>query len=118
MRFSLAVGLLNYGKKGILDQDHKRLFTFASLRRLLESTGYEILEVRGIPAPYPLAIGDNFLAHLLILLNRLLICISSGLFSYQIAFVAQPRPMVSYLLASAQVASRQKVQDLEESGTT
>ncbi|OGO25855.1 MAG: hypothetical protein A2W33_08370 [Chloroflexi bacterium RBG_16_52_11] len=118
VRFSLAVGLLNYGKKGILDQDHKRLFTFASLRRLLESTGYEILEVRGIPAPYPLAIGDNFLAHLLILLNRLLICISSGLFSYQIAFVAQPRPMVSYLLASAQVASRQKVQDLEESGTT
>ena len=35
IRLALLVGQFNYGKRGILDLTHTRLFTFSSLRRLL-----------------------------------------------------------------------------------
>jgi hypothetical protein len=64
------LGQFNYGKQGLLDLDHKRRFTFGSIRRLLESSGYEILEIKGIPAPYPEAIGDNFFSRFLLMINH------------------------------------------------
>ena len=109
VRFGLLAGQFNYGKKGILDRDHRRLFTFSSMKRLLDSTGFDILEVRGIPAPYPQAIGDNFLSRFLLAANRYLIFLSRNLFSYQMAYVARPRPMVDHLLESAHYASQQKL---------
>ena len=48
-RLMLLFGQFNYGKKGILDVTHTRLFTFRSMRELLKQSGYKILEVRGIP---------------------------------------------------------------------
>ncbi|MBV9358710.1 MAG: glycosyltransferase, partial [Chloroflexi bacterium] len=42
-RLMLLVGSFNYGKRGILDLTHTRLFTFRSLRRLLEESGFEIV---------------------------------------------------------------------------
>ena len=36
---------------------HTRLFTFRSLNALLEQSGYKVLEMRGIPAPFPKALG-------------------------------------------------------------
>ncbi|MFA6303628.1 MAG: bifunctional glycosyltransferase/class I SAM-dependent methyltransferase [Legionella sp.] len=50
-RFMLLLGQFNYGKRGTLDMTHTRLFTFTSLKRLLTSTGYDIIEMQGIPAP-------------------------------------------------------------------
>src|SRR6185437_9548148 len=35
-RLMLLLGQFNYGKRGILDMTHTRLFTFSSFRRLLE----------------------------------------------------------------------------------
>ena len=94
----LALGQFNYGKKGILDVTHTRLFTFRSIRELLAQSGYKILEVRGIPAPFPLALGNNLLARLLLGLNGLLIHLSKGLFGYQIFVRAEARPTVNNLL--------------------
>ena len=62
VRFGLLFGQFNYGKRGILDMDHTRLFTFRALRRALANSGYVVVEEKGIPAPFPLAIGDNLLA--------------------------------------------------------
>jgi glycosyltransferase involved in cell wall biosynthesis len=109
VRFGLFMGQFNYGKKGILDRDHRRLFTFSSMKRLLDSTGYDVLEVRGIPAPYPEAMGDNIVARTLLAVNRILIYLSRTLFSYQIAYVARPRPMADHLLERAQHASMRKM---------
>lgn len=106
VRFGLLFGQFNYGKKGILDRDHRRLFTFGSLRRALESTGYDIVEVQGVPAPYPLAIGDNAVSRFLLAVNQFLNIFSRGLFAYQMAVVARPRPMLHHLLAHAEAASR------------
>ncbi len=79
-RLMLLFGHFNYGKKGILDATHTRLFTFRSLTALLEQSGYKIHELRGIPAPFPKAIGNNFLSRLLLRLNSALIASESRSF--------------------------------------
>ena len=97
-RFMLLLGNFNYGRKGILDRTHTRLFTLNSLRELFDQTGYKILEVRGIPAPFPKAVGDNALGRRLVSLNQFFIGISKGLFSYQIYVRARALPTVPTLL--------------------
>jgi len=97
-RFQLLLGQFNYGRKGILDRTHTRLFTFRSLRELFEQTGYKVIEERGIPAPFPKALGDNGLGHLLVTLNQIAIKLIPGLFSYQIFLRAQALPTVPALL--------------------
>jgi 2-polyprenyl-3-methyl-5-hydroxy-6-metoxy-1,4-benzoquinol methylase len=97
-RTMLLLGHFNYGRKGILDRTHTRLFTFHSLRELFAQTGYQVLEVRGIPAPFPKAVGDNALGRSLVAINRALIAIFPGLFSYQIFVRARALPTVQTLL--------------------
>ena len=63
---------------------HTRLFTFTSLRRLLEQSGFRIAEIRGVPGPFPLAMGGSRLSRMLVRMNNALIAVSRGLFSYQI----------------------------------
>lgn len=106
-RLMLLFGHFNYGKKGILDSTHTRLFTFRSLKELLEQSGYKILELRGIPAPFPKAIGYNLLSRLLVRLNCLLVALSRGLFSYQIFVRAQAMPTVDNLLCETISGSAQ-----------
>jgi hypothetical protein len=59
-RLMLPAGQFNYGKRGILDLTHTRLFTFASMRRLFEQQGFLVLETRGVPAPFPMALGRTW----------------------------------------------------------
>ena len=110
IRFGLLFGNLNYNRRGILDFDHSRLFTFRSLRQTLLNMGYEILEEKGIPAPYPLAVGEGRLARLLLAINSFLIRISKSLFSYQIGMVARPKPTLSHLLKDAEESGREKTE--------
>jgi glycosyltransferase involved in cell wall biosynthesis len=98
-RLMLLAGQFNYGRKGILDATHTRLFTFRSLGELLDQAGYNVLELRGIPAPFPKAIGNNWLGRFLLRANELLIRVSKGLFAYQIFVRAEAKPTVNNLLA-------------------
>jgi SAM-dependent methyltransferase len=115
IRLGLLAGQFNYGRRGILDRDHHRLFTFASMKRLLDATGYDILQMRGIPAPYPQAIGQSRLSRLLLSVNSILIHVSRGLFSYQIAAAVRPRPMSDHLLEHAHKASLSRIEDRSKS---
>ena len=54
--------------------------------------------MRGIPAPFPKAIGDNFVSRLFLSVNAFMITLFRGLFSYQIYVRAQARPTVPNLL--------------------
>jgi glycosyltransferase involved in cell wall biosynthesis len=97
-RMMLFFGQFNYGRKGILDRTHTRLFTFRSLRELFDQTGYRVLEVRGIPAPFPKAVGDNAVGRAMVAINEALIKILPGVFSYQIYVRARAMPTVPNLL--------------------
>lgn len=102
LRIMLLLGFFNYGKRGILDRTHMRLFTYASLQRALLQAGFEVLEMRGIPAPYPLGIGDTWLSRLLLKINSLLCRVLPGLFSFQVFARARAKPSVELLLREAQ----------------
>ena len=104
-RLMLLLGQFNYGQTGILDRTHTRLFTFRTLRRLLRDSGFQIQVMRGIPAPIPKAIGDSRWSRALLWVNRGLIHISPGLFSYQIFVSATVTPDVAYVLASTRASA-------------
>ncbi len=106
-RFMLALGHFNYGRKGILDRTHTRLFTFGSLEEIFDQTGYKVREMRGIPPPFPRAIGDHALARFLMKVNGWLIRMCPGLFSYQIFIRAQAHPTVANLLVETIGTSEQ-----------
>ena len=97
----LVLGHFNYGKRGILDMTHCRLFTFGSFRRLFIQNGFRVEFVAGMPGPYPLALGDNALSRFVLRLNSLAIKINKGFFSYQIFMVSRSLPSLAYLLAHA-----------------
>ena len=98
-RFMLLLGHFNYGRKGILDRTHTRLFTFNSLKELFDQTGYKVTDLQGVPAPFPKALGDNWLGRFFVTLNQFFIKISKGLFSYQIFIRARALPTVPALLS-------------------
>lgn len=101
VRLSLLLGQFNYGKQGILDLTHTRLFTFKSMARLLRNAGYRIEETRGIPVPWPLVFGQNGFSRWLLAINKGLIALNKSLFAYQIACLARPIPTLDTLLQDA-----------------
>ena len=112
IRLQLMFGQFNYGKQGILDKTHRRLFTFKTIKKLFDQCGYEILKVKGIPAPYPKAIGKNFISKFLIEVNRWLIGVSKSFFSYQIYIEVKPMPVVEILLDYSVIESKKRKEAL------
>ena len=99
-RLSLLFGQFNYGRTGILDRTHTRLFTFRTLKHLLRDAGYQLRVVRGVPAPFPLVAG-NTVGGALLRINNALIRLSKTLFSFQIFIVAESTPSVGFLVTNA-----------------
>jgi 2-polyprenyl-3-methyl-5-hydroxy-6-metoxy-1,4-benzoquinol methylase len=118
-RLMLLFGQFNYGKRGILDLTHTRLFTFDSFRRLFEQGGFRVAATRGIPGPFPLAIRNRALSRFVMRLNQWLIAAAPGLFSYQIFLVVEPLPSLEYLLDKAhqQSAIRGDAEERRVSGS-
>jgi hypothetical protein len=112
VRLQALLGSFNYGKRGILDLTHTRLYTITSLQRLFEQCGFNVEQVEGIPAPFPKALGLNAVSRALVRLNQLLIRLSRGLFAYQIFLVATPGPSVDALLDASMEDGRQKAEAL------
>ena len=113
-RLMLAFGQFNYGKAGILDRTHTRLFTFRSLTQLLEDEGFRIARVRGVPAPFPKVLGDNLLGRAAVKVNEALIAVAPSLFSYQIFVEAKATPDVDFILRNTKQASEARVTDLRK----
>lgn len=113
-RLQLLFGNFNYGKEGVLDKTHKRLFTFSTIKKNCRQSGYIIEKVRGIPAPFPKALGNNFFGHFLLNINRGLITIWRGLFSYQVYLEVRPTPVVNALLEHSIDESRKRKQNINQ----
>ena len=59
LRASLLAGQFNYGKRGILDLTHTRLFTIYSFKKLLANAGFVIKEVKGFGPPIRDMVGES-----------------------------------------------------------
>ncbi len=99
-RLMLLFGQFNYGRAGILDRTHTRLYTFRGIRHLLRDAGFRIRVLRGVPAPAPKVLGDGWLGRLALAVNLALIRLSRSLFAYQIYVEADSTPDVDFVLAS------------------
>lgn len=115
LRLMLLMGQFNYGKEGILDKTHTRLFTFGSAISMLQQHGFRIEQVQGIPAPFPKAFGENRVSHALVQINRLAIRFSKGVFSYQIFIRARPLPTCEFLLQQSVKYSDSRMQHIIQS---
>ena len=83
VRAMLALGQFNYGKKGILDLTHQRLFTVRSFCRTLEGEGFRVESVRGFGPPIRDMIGGSRLLSLIDRLAGGLARLWPTLFGYQ-----------------------------------
>ena len=110
-RLMLLLGQFNYGKAGILDRTHTRLFTFRSIRRLLLDAGFRIRRVRGVPAPFPKVLGEGRLGRAALALNLALIRLSKTLFSYQIYIEAETTPDVAFVLEDSRRRASSAAED-------
>ena len=108
IRFMLFFGFFNYGKRGILDRTHTRLFTFSSFSKLILGANFKIVSVKGMPAPFPLALGSNIFSNFLLNINRFLIFFFKSLFSYQIFMKIRPNTPLELLLSRAKVKANFK----------
>jgi glycosyltransferase involved in cell wall biosynthesis len=109
MRISLLLGRFEYGKRGILDITHTRLFTFNTLRRAMRAAGFEIQRSEGVVVPFPFIFGPTRLSKIALAVNRALVRLRPTLFGFQIFIVARPRPNLATLLNAANVAANQKI---------
>lgn len=103
IRFMLFFGFFNYGKRGILDRTHTRLFTFSSFSKLILGANFKIVSVKGMPAPFPLALGSNIFSNSFLNINRFLIFFFKSLFSYQIFMKIRPNTSLELLLSRTKV---------------
>jgi len=106
----LLFGSFNYGKRGILDKTHTRLFTFSSYKNLLTQCGFNLIDISGVPAPITMITGNNIVGNILMKLNKFLIFFSKRIFSYQIYSKVKPQISVELLLeqAKSQVNDNEK----------
>ena len=104
-RLMLLFGQFNYGKAGILDRTHTRLFTFRSIRHLLRDAGFKIKTIKGVPAPFPKVLGNGLIGRAALAANLLAIRMSKSLFSYQIYVEAESTPDVDFVLRDSKEKS-------------
>ena len=70
MRLSLAFGRFEYGKRGILDLTHTRLYTLRTLRRSMSAAGFEVEASEEIVVPVPFVFGYSRLSRVLLAINK------------------------------------------------
>ena len=112
MRLSLMLGRFEYGRRGILDLTHRRLFTLATFRRALQSSGLRVEHYEGIVPPLPFVFGQSRLSKVLMTIAKVLARLRPTAFGFQLLVVAQPNPTLQMLLAQA------KASGSEEQATT
>jgi glycosyltransferase involved in cell wall biosynthesis len=95
------VGHFNYGRRGILDLTHTRLFTVSSFHRLLRNAGFRVDAIKGFGPPIFDLAGPN--SRLLKVIDRILSFLARvwpRFFGYQILIEATRPDSVDTLMQS------------------
>jgi glycosyltransferase involved in cell wall biosynthesis len=101
VRLMLLFGHFNYGKRGILDLTHTRLFTIASFRRYLGNCGFIIKSIKYFGPPITDELGKE--SRLMRFLDWLLYRLANiwpALFAYQVLAICERPDSVEDLLTT------------------
>ena len=88
-RLGLFLGHFNYGKRGILDLTHKRVYTTYSFKKLLAQNGFIIKEARFFDPPIMDLISRNAFFQGIEAVSVFLARMYLSLFAYTFLLVAQ-----------------------------
>jgi 2-polyprenyl-3-methyl-5-hydroxy-6-metoxy-1,4-benzoquinol methylase len=88
VRISLLLGQFNYGKRGILDKTHKRLFSVRGLKKLLMQNGFRVETVAGFAPPLSDLVSDNRLMKVLEKIHSSFARLYPKMFAYNFLVVA------------------------------
>ena len=109
MRLLFLLGRFEYGKRGILDLTHTRLFTFATLKRAMRAAGFEVTASEGVVMPLPFVLGTSGFSRLLMRLNQWLVRVHPALFGFQILIRANARPSAHHPAHECQAGGGRKI---------
>lgn len=96
VRLMLLLGRFDYQSRGIMDCTHLRFYTTKTARRLLEESGYKIVQRKYTVMPLELPLGLSANNVVMIALNRILSLLTRmwpGLFAYQTVFMVKSDKM-------------------------
>ncbi len=105
LRLSLLAGQFNYGKRGVLDMTHRRLFTISSFVRLLRHSGFRVERVVGFPPPFTDMISARPLMRRAERAHAVLSRLWPSLFAFNFAVEATRLDAVEDILARATAAA-------------
>ncbi|MFM8313695.1 MAG: methyltransferase domain-containing protein [Deltaproteobacteria bacterium] len=91
MRLSLLLGRFNYGRRGILDETHVKLYTKYSFTQLLTQAGFKVEKIYPTALPFEIVFHSTGRSKLLKIVDRLyysLALLWPKLFAYQFVVVA------------------------------
>jgi len=94
MRLTLLLGWFHYGKKGILDRTHHRLFTIGSFKRLLQNAGFDILSIEGFGPPIVDSFGHSLFWKYLDRVAWFLAKVYPRLFAFNFLIVTKKRASI------------------------
>lgn len=100
IRMALLLGWFNYGKKGILDKTHHRLFTIKSFTRLLKNSGFELEKIIGFGPPIADEIGGKGILGFLDKTAGFLARLKPSLFSFNFLGVARKKETLESIYGS------------------
>ncbi|MCI0416519.1 bifunctional glycosyltransferase/class I SAM-dependent methyltransferase [bacterium] len=89
VRLSLLFGQFNYGKRGILDMTHKRLFSVASFRRLVEQYGFRAKVIYGFSPPIVDLISSSWIMRRIESIHAWMSRHFPNLFAYNFLVIAE-----------------------------
>jgi 2-polyprenyl-3-methyl-5-hydroxy-6-metoxy-1,4-benzoquinol methylase len=89
LRLSLLFGQFNYGKRGVLDLTHSRLFTIRSFKSLLTLHGFQIEDTQYFGPPIVDMVGNHWLLRALDLVSGRLAGYWPGLLAYSFLVIAR-----------------------------
>jgi 2-polyprenyl-3-methyl-5-hydroxy-6-metoxy-1,4-benzoquinol methylase len=98
-RARTALGLFGYDRRGILDETHLHFFTRATLRRMVRSCGYDVLDECSTGLPLgTLTDGDNTMLRRVRRVDGGLVRLRPTLFGYQFVMRLTPHAEESVLV--------------------
>ncbi len=92
VRIALLLGWFNYGKRGILDKTHHRLFTIKSFTRLLKNSGFKVEKIVGFGPPIADEISRKGIFAFIDKSGSFLARVRPSLFSFNFLLIASKKP--------------------------